>query len=51
MESSSSLRLLEGKYILIVEDEYFLADETRRKLETIGAIVVGPAGNVHDALD
>jgi CheY-like chemotaxis protein len=39
-----------GKNILVVEDEYFLADETRRKLETLGAIVVGPTGNVRQAL-
>ncbi|WP_244530409.1 response regulator [Rhizobium sp. NFR07] len=36
--------------MLIVEDEYFLADETRRKLERLGATVVGPAGSVEDAL-
>jgi CheY-like chemotaxis protein len=39
-----------GKNILVVEDEYFLADETRRKLETLGAMVVGPTGNVKQAL-
>nr|WP_245355741.1 response regulator [Rhizobium leguminosarum] len=36
---------------MIVEDEYFLADEVRRKLEELGAIVVGPTSNVSRALD
>lgn len=39
-----------GKRILVVEDEYFLADETRRKLQKLGAIVVGPTGRVDQAL-
>lgn len=39
-----------GKRILVVEDEYFLADETRRKLLKLGAVVVGPTGRVDDAL-
>ncbi|SFB62424.1 Response regulator receiver domain-containing protein [Rhizobium sp. NFR07] len=50
MDSSFHLSLFKGKHILIVEDEYFLADETRRKLERLGATVVGPAGSVEDAL-
>jgi CheY-like chemotaxis protein len=51
MEKSNQTRLFSGKRILIVEDEYFLADETRRKLEDLGAIVVGPTSNVSRALD
>ncbi|MCB5203744.1 response regulator [Neorhizobium sp. T786] len=51
MENSTCLRLFEGKSVLVVEDEYFLADETRLKLEMIGAVVVGPTGSVQDALD
>ncbi|MBB2752894.1 UNVERIFIED_ORG: CheY-like chemotaxis protein [Rhizobium aethiopicum] len=51
MEKSNQTRLFSGKRILIVEDEYFLADETRRKLEELGAIVVGPTSNVSQALD
>lgn len=39
-----------GKRILIVEDEYFLADETRHKLDQLGAIVIGPAAHVEQAL-
>ncbi|MBX5162033.1 MULTISPECIES: response regulator [unclassified Rhizobium] len=51
MENSNQTRLFSGKRILIVEDEYFLADETRRTLEDLGAIVVGPTSNVGRALD
>ena len=36
--------------VLVVEDEYFLADETRRTLENLGALVVGPVTHVEDAL-
>lgn len=40
-----------SKRVLVVEDEYFLADETRRKLQKLGAIVVGPTGHVNHALE
>ena len=36
--------------ILVVEDEYLLADELRRKLEGVGAVVLGPVGTVNDAM-
>ncbi|WP_164740487.1 response regulator [Rhizobium chutanense] len=48
---SSAIELFAGKRILIVEDEYFLADETRRKLEKAGAIVIGPVAGVAAALE
>lgn len=51
MNTSIYLSLFADKHILIVEDEYFLADETRQKLEQLGATVVGPAANVQDALE
>ena len=37
--------------ILVVEDEYFLADEARRKLQKLGATVVGPVARVDEALE
>jgi CheY-like chemotaxis protein len=46
----SSVSLFVGKKVLVVENEYFLADETRRKLEDIGAVVVGPVGTIEAAL-
>lgn len=39
-----------GKRILVVEDEFLLADETRKKLTKLGATVVGPTPRVDEAL-
>lgn len=39
-----------GRHILLVEDEYFIADAMQRGLEDVGAHVVGPAASVDDAL-
>ena len=50
MHSKNFLHLLQGKRILVVEDEYFLADETRRKLEVLAAEVIGPVASVEDAI-
>jgi DNA-binding NtrC family response regulator len=36
--------------ILIVEDEYMIADNLREEFESAGAVVLGPASNVEDAL-
>jgi CheY-like chemotaxis protein len=40
---------LEALRILIVEDEYFLAADLARTLETRGAKVVGPVGSLEEA--
>lgn len=40
---------LEGKRVLVVEDEWFIADEMRDALERCGATVVGPAPDVEAA--
>jgi len=37
--------------ILVVEDEYILADELRSHLNDAGAAVVGPVGTLHGALE
>lgn len=42
--------LLRDRHILLVEDEYFIADAMQRGLEDVGAHVVGPAASVDDAL-
>jgi DNA-binding LytR/AlgR family response regulator len=42
-------RTLADCRILIVEDEYLLAEELRLELEDIGAEVVGPVGTVDEA--
>ncbi|MDR6787139.1 DNA-binding response OmpR family regulator [Sphingomonas sp. BE138] len=36
--------------ILIVEDEFMLADEMKLELDEAGAVVLGPVGTVEDAL-
>jgi DNA-binding NtrC family response regulator len=42
---------LAGKRLLVVEDEYMIADDLACALEDAGAEVVGPAGTVEDALE
>ena len=41
---------LQGRRILVVEDEYMIADAMQRGLEDEGVIVVGPAASVRKAL-
>ena len=38
-------RLLEGKRILIIEDDFYLASDEKALLERAGATVVGPFGS------
>lgn len=42
--------VLAGRRVLVVEDEYFVADDIARTLERAGAEVVGPAPTLADAL-
>lgn len=42
--------LLSGRCVLLVEDEYFIADELRRSFESAGATILGPVGRVAEAL-
>ena len=48
-EGSAGAPDLSGARILIVEDEYFLADDLARALERQGAKLVGPAGSFDEA--
>ena len=41
---------LQGCQLLIVEDEYFLAQDLADYFQNLGANIVGPAGSVADAL-
>ena len=41
---------LEGRRILVVEDDYFVAESLMEMLEEAGAVVLGPIGWVQDAI-
>jgi CheY-like chemotaxis protein len=40
-----------GRHILVVEDEYLIADDLRDSLVSVGAAVVGPIATVAEAID
>ncbi len=42
---------LAGRRVLIIEDEYFLADDIVQALTALGARVVGPYGDLREATD
>lgn len=44
-------RSLQGRTVLIVEDEYMIAEELRLSLEDVGAHVLGPVGSIDAALE
>lgn len=41
---------IHGKRILLVEDEYFIVQDLARAFHGAGAVVIGPAANVAEAL-
>ena len=41
---------LQNRHVLVVEDDYILAQELKDELEQLGAEVLGPVPNVEDAL-
>src|SRR5690242_12211001 len=49
-EQSEQLDLT-GARVLLVEDEYYIADDLRRTLRAVGATVVGPAPTLSIAMD
>src|SRR5215475_4153960 len=49
-QSASSGSLL-GRRVLVIEDEYFLADDIERTLSAMGARVLGPFGELKEATD
>lgn len=40
---------LSGRRVLVIEDEYFLADDIARALRQLGAQIVGPTGELKEA--
>lgn len=51
MLDPQSSSLLQGRRILIVEDDYLLAEDLRVELKHMGAEVLGPVARVGPALD
>lgn len=47
----AGLDLLAGKHILIVEDDYFIAFGLASSLKAEGAVVIGPAPSLPEALN
>ncbi len=43
-------RALQGRRLLVVEDDYVLAEDLKRELEALGAEVQGPVPSTEDAL-
>jgi CheY-like chemotaxis protein len=41
---------LSGRRVLVIEDEYFLADDIARALRELGARVLGPIGELEEAM-
>jgi CheY-like chemotaxis protein len=48
--NGTSPSVLKGRRILVIEDEYFLAEDMTQLLRGWGAQVIGPLGEVDDAL-
>jgi CheY-like chemotaxis protein len=48
---NSAADKLSGQRVLIVEDEYFLAQDLAEYLNHLGVEVVGPVGTITDALE
>ena len=44
-----STNVLEGKRVMVVEDDYFIVAEVIEKLEQCGAQVAGPYASIEDA--
>ncbi|MGV2186584.1 response regulator [Rhizobium rhizogenes] len=44
-------QMFSGKRLLIVEDEYFLAEETRQTMRELGAVLVDPDARIENALE
>ena len=50
-ETPGDKALLQDRRVLIVEDQYLIADEMRRAVSALGGTVVGPCATLQDALN
>lgn len=48
-QGMTTSKALVGQTVLILEDDYLLADDLRQALEAVGAQVLGPCGNAGEA--
>ena len=51
MSELQGRRTLSGRCVLVVEDEYFVADDIERAIRRLGADVVGPVPTRDEALE
>lgn len=51
MEHEEAVQRLRGRRVLIVEDEYFLADDLEKGFERIGIRIVGPVPSLAQAME
>jgi DNA-binding response OmpR family regulator len=50
MDSHSNRHVLDGRSVLVVEDQYFLAGDIARALSAVGAEVIGPVPDLDRGL-
>ena len=50
MSDPQSAPMIEGRRVLVVEDEFLIAEDIRQQLESLGARVLGPVPRVTAAL-
>ena len=48
---TSAAHSLAGRRVLIVEDDYFIAQDMQRAFEEVGAEVLGPMPSIEEALE
>jgi DNA-binding response OmpR family regulator len=49
MVAEGSCAPLVGRRVLVIEDEYFLADDIARALAALGAEIIGPVAEIEEA--
>jgi CheY-like chemotaxis protein len=47
---TASARSIQGRRVLLVEDEYLIAEDLRRSFRDAGAMILGPVPTTHDAI-